>query len=48
VFVRFVRTRVERAVREAGGSTVIVGDVVDGDGDVVDGEVVEDHRELGR
>lgn len=48
LFVRLVRTRVERAVREAGGSTVVVGDVVRGDEDVVDGEVVEDPRELGR
>jgi UPF0716 protein FxsA len=46
LFVRLVRTRVERAVREAGG-TVVVGDVVE-HGDVVDGEVVEDPRELGR
>ncbi|WP_432564196.1 FxsA family protein [Kineococcus sp. SYSU DK003] len=54
VFVRLARQRFERAVREAGGTTVIVGDVVRGDhagghgGDVVDGEVVEDPRELGR
>lgn len=49
LFVRVVRRRVERAVREAGGTVpgrVVPGDVVDGD--VVDGEVVEDPRELGR
>ncbi|MEZ0493158.1 FxsA family protein [Kineococcus sp. TBRC 1896] len=53
LFVRTVRRRVERAVREAGGTVpgrVVDGDVVGGDpvDDVVDGEVVEDPRELGR
>jgi UPF0716 protein FxsA len=46
LFVRVVRSRLERAVRAAGG-TVIVGDVVDGE--VVDGDVAREvPRELGR
>jgi UPF0716 protein FxsA len=52
LFVRVVRTRVERAVKEAGGSTVVQGEViVTSTDDIVDGEVVgevvEDRRELG-
>lgn len=53
LFVRIVRTRVERAVREAGGVTVVQGDVIrphtdENTDDIIDGEVIEDRRELGR
>ncbi len=48
LFVRLVRRRFERAVRRAGVPTVVAGDVVGQGDDVVDGEVVDERRELGR